>query len=180
MALTATATEKFRCAILKSLAMPDAVTLHIKPDRPNLTYNVVDVQGDWDSDLNLNLLFSNYISVLTDPTGPACPKVIVYCSTISTVSLVFSFFCKFVHHPRSRLCPVAMYHHNTAPSNKLHVSSEFPKPDSVVRVVICTIAFGLRIDFPDIHCVIYFGIPLVSTNFSMLQLHLFTGIIILF
>ena len=58
-----------------------------------------------------------------------------------------------------------MYHHNTAPSNKLHVSSEFPKPDSVVRVVICTIAFGLGIDVPDIRCVINFGVPLSVENF---------------
>ena len=90
MALTDTATTKIHKDIVDVLTMPDAVTLHINPDRRNISYNVVNVQGNWDSDEVFHNIFSNYISLINHPTGPtACPKVLVYCDTIDVLSTVF-------------------------------------------------------------------------------------------
>ena len=130
MALTATATKKIHTDILDILSMPDAVTLHINPDRPNISYNVVNVQGNWDSDEVLHDIFYNYICLINHPTGPtACPKVLVYCNTIDVVSTVFSYLQCPVPHPRCVPCPVAMFHGSTSDRNKKHVMYEFPKPD---------------------------------------------------
>ena len=159
MALTATATEKSRSDILRILLMKNAVTLHIKPNRPNISYHVVNVQGDWNSGCVFNPIFDSFISLLNNPTGPACPKVVVYCSKIDVLSSVFTFIKCRVPHPGTRKCPVAMFHNHSAKDNKDHVLSEFPKPHSVVRIVICSIAFGLGIDVPDIRYVINFGAP---------------------
>ena len=45
MALTTTATEKSRFKICNTLLMKNAITLHIKPNRPNMSYQVVGVHG---------------------------------------------------------------------------------------------------------------------------------------
>lgn len=38
-----------------------------------------------------------------------------------------------------------------------YVLQEFSKPDSVIRLVICTIRFGLGINIPDIELDIHWG-----------------------
>ena len=75
------------------------------------------------------------------------------------MSTVFRYLQCRVPHRCCVPCPVAMFHGSTSDRNKKHVMSEFPKPDSVLRVIVCTIAFGLGIDVPDIRCVVNFGTP---------------------
>ncbi len=47
-----------------------------------------------------------------------------------------------------------MYHHSTPDRNKHLVETEFPQPNSRIRLVIATSAFGMGIDVPDIYAVI--------------------------
>ncbi len=61
--------------------------------------------------------------------------------------------------------PVAMFHTNTAAMNKSHVLYEFPKPDSVICVVVYTVVFGLGVNIPDIREVVNFGISICIEDF---------------
>ena len=61
-------------------------------------------------------------------------------------------------------CPVSMFHGVTAEAKKKYVLSEFPKPDSRVRIVIATVAFGMGINVKDIRTVINYGVPTSSED----------------
>ena len=54
---------------------------------------------------------------------------------------------------------VAMYHRFTVPWIKKIITESFPKEDSIIWVVIVTVAFELGNDFPDIASVINWGAP---------------------
>lgn len=52
---------------------------------------------------------------------------------------------------------IALYHAGMASKDQDYILHEFSKPESVIRLVICTIACGLGISIPDIEVVIYWG-----------------------
>ena len=54
---------------------------------------------------------------------------------------------------------VEMFHRSCPERNKLLIMELFGKPNSAIRLVIATDAFGLGIDIPDIRYVIFFGAP---------------------
>ncbi len=53
---------------------------------------------------------------------------------------------------------VGAYHGCPGSATEKYYVSEFPKRDSVVRCMICTVAFGMGIDIPDISHIFHFGI----------------------
>jgi superfamily II DNA helicase RecQ len=52
---------------------------------------------------------------------------------------------------------IAQYHAGMASKDLDYILQEFSKPDSVIRLVICTIAFGMGINISDIELVIHWG-----------------------
>ena len=52
-----------------------------------------------------------------------------------------------------------MFHRSTAQLNKAHVLKEFPKNDSVLRIVFATVAFGIGVDIPDVEQFVHWGAP---------------------
>ena len=60
---------------------------------------------------------------------------------------------------------VAMYHRSTVPRIKKLITESFPKKDSIIRLVIATVAFGMGIDCPDIAYVINWGAPSTFEDF---------------
>ena len=80
----------------------------------------------------------------------SCPKTVVYSHSIITVANIYSYlmaqlgdraFRGGVVDPQQ--CLLSMYHAHIAEPLRKHTLSEFGKPDSVIRVVVCTIAFGM-------------------------------------
>lgn len=67
------------------------------------------------------------------------------------------FFFKCEDSPRSLL--IEMYHAGTLPSVKEYILSEIDKEQSHLRILVCTVAFGMGIDSNGIHRVIHFGPP---------------------
>lgn len=61
-----------------------------------------------------------------------------------------------------------MFHKDTDNDTKTHIMTSFPGHDSVVRVLICTIAFGMGVSIPDIKHVTLWGIP--KTVLSLWQM----------
>lgn len=54
---------------------------------------------------------------------------------------------------------VEMYHSASPDSVKEGVLQQFPGPDSQIRVLISTVAFGMGVNIPDVRLVVNWGIP---------------------
>ncbi|XP_072051811.1 uncharacterized protein [Amphiura filiformis] len=91
---------------------------------------------------------------------PDIPYMVLTATATQAIhNSITTTLCSRPNCPWLPLSPIAMFHKSTAHSNKSHVLSEFPKSSSVVRLVICTVAFGLGINVPDIRHVINLGCP---------------------
>ena len=156
LALTATASPKSRTSIMKKLCMEKASVIVGNCDRHNIILNCVKAPRNGESAF-LWLMES------LKSEQERCPKTVIYCRSIKSCSILFKIFTDFLgdraHHgsksAKNRL--FAMYHHSTSTKCKKVVVSEFPKSDTHLRVVICTSAFGMGINVPDISTVIHWG-----------------------
>ena len=156
LALTATATPAKRKDILKVLCMTAAVEISTCLDRPNVVYQAVKAPYQ---------IAESFVWLTDDmrvrKRGMA--KTIVYCRSIRACALLYAYFvnelgeCAWVGRRTMKSQLFLMYHHSTSPRNKRHIEDVFRNPDSPVRVVIATTAFGLGVDVPDIHNVIHWG-----------------------
>lgn len=52
-----------------------------------------------------------------------------------------------------------MFHAHVDEDTRSRVMTELPKVDSVIRVLVCYIAFGMGIDIPDVRVVVLWGLP---------------------
>lgn len=52
---------------------------------------------------------------------------------------------------------IALYHAGMANKDLEYILHEFSKPGSILRLIICTIAFGMGINIPDIEVVVHWG-----------------------
>ncbi len=141
------------------LCMSDFKCITSNMDRPNIFYACIKTNGD----------VEQTFTWLADELGTqktSAVKRIVYCRSIQSCAEVFGFFLDTLgeagYEGESRGYKTrifAMFHHSTRPEIKQFVTETFCKPESVVRVVIATVAFGLGVDAPDIHTVIHWGAP---------------------
>jgi superfamily II DNA helicase RecQ len=87
-------------------------------------------------------------------------KTIVYCRNIASCATLYEHFS--LHLPQSEILSerlIAMFHRSTAQLNKAYVLKEFPKNDSVLRILFATVAFGMGVDIPDVEQVVHWGAP---------------------
>lgn len=52
---------------------------------------------------------------------------------------------------------IALSHAGMANKDIEYILPEFSKPDSILRLIICTISFGMGINIPDIEVVVHWG-----------------------
>ena len=52
---------------------------------------------------------------------------------------------------------IALYHAGMNSKDLNYILEEISKPEGVIRIAICTIAFGMGINIPDIDMVIHWG-----------------------
>ena len=98
-------------------------------------------------------------------------RVIIFCQTyLDTLQVFKDLVCMLGRrnalHAQSdsntdkshlRLCE--KYDGSTSSKNQEHVVKSFTQLDGVVRVVVCTVAFGMGLDSPNVHTVIHWGAP---------------------
>ena len=96
------------------------------------------------------------------------PKTIVYSPFHTSVTDVFNFLMTelkldaYVDGEKlfsKRM--VGMYYAGSGEKTKEYTQTQFVKSDSVIRVLVCTVAYGMGVNIPDIHNVIHWG---CSTN----------------
>lgn len=138
IALTATATDKVRTDIKKSLGIMDAVEFKSSFNRPNLYYEVRPKTQDIDKDI------IKFIKQNADKSG------IIYCLSRKQVEDLAEVL-------RTNDIKAQAYHAGMDSAMRSQVQDDFLMER--IDVICATIAFGMGIDKPDVRFVIHYDIP---------------------
>ncbi len=139
LALTATATEHVRDAVMKSLAMRDPAVIEVPPHRSNLAFEVLPAEGDVRARVMLRL-----VRRLRRPG-------IIYCSTRREVDMIYALLKRF-------RVPVHRYHGGMTAADRNKEQARYMRRGHRT-VMVATNAFGLGIDKPDIRYILHYQSP---------------------
>ena len=138
IALTATATDKVRTDIKKSLGIVDAKEFKSSFNRPNLYYEVRPKTKEIDKDI------VRFIKQHTGKSG------IIYCLSRKKVEDMADVLC-------ANDIKAAAYHAGLDSGTRSQTQDDFLMEK--IDVIVATIAFGMGIDKPDVRFVIHYDIP---------------------
>lgn len=138
IALTATATDKVRSDIKKSLGIIDAKEFKSSFNRPNLYYEVRQKGKDIDKQI------IKYIKQNEGKSG------IVYCISRKKVEELAAVL-------KANDIKAAPYHAGLDSATRSQTQDDFLMER--IDVIVATIAFGMGIDKPDVRFVIHYDIP---------------------
>ena len=138
IALTATATDKVRTDIKKSLGIVDAKEFKSSFNRPNLYYEVRPKTKDVDKDI---------IKFIKQHPGKSG---IIYCLSRKKVEELAAIL-------RANDIKAAAYHAGLDSATRSKPQDGFLMEK--IDVIVATIAFGMGIDKPDVRFVIHYDIP---------------------
>ena len=138
IALTATATDKVRTDIKKSLGIPDAKDFKSSFNRPNLYYEVRSKTKDIDKDI---------IRFIRQNEGKSG---IIYCLSRKKVEELAEIL-------QANKIRAAAYHAGLEQQVRSETQDKFVMEE--IDVIVATIAFGMGIDKPDVRFVIHYDIP---------------------
>jgi ATP-dependent DNA helicase RecQ len=143
MALTATATEQVAEEISGRLKLRDPFVVRSGFDRPNLSFDVVSLDGKGSKARKLMLLSAALAGEETRPS-------IVYCGTRKDVEEV-------TERLRAQGLHAVGYHAGMAADERASAQHRFMEGDA--DVVVATNAFGMGVDKADVRSVIHWAIP---------------------
>lgn len=89
--------------------------------------------------------------------GQSVPRTIIFCRTHRQVRIFYSYFKEIL--PTELMTMVAMFHSTTEESRKDFISESFQSPDGIIRILLCTIAFGMGVNVKKVTRVVHFGPP---------------------
>ena len=161
MALTATATIKSRKEICHALGMNNPVIVAQSPNKSNIIYSVCKKGNDMEE------TFAPLLEELRNKRN-LMDRTLIFCQRYDDVTSIYQYFITKLdndalhpHHApnlvKYRL--VDMFTACTHPSVKQAILTAFTNPESPLRVLVATIAFGMGIDCRNIRCVIHWGPP---------------------
>lgn len=140
IALTATATDKVRSDIKRSLGIADAKEFRSSFNRPNLYYEVRQKVSEEDTD-------SQIIRFLKQHEGKSG---IIYCLSRKKVE-------ELAKKLQLNGFKAAPYHAGLDTELRTRTQDDFLKEN--INIIVATIAFGMGIDKPDVRFVIHYDIP---------------------
>ena len=138
IALTATATDKVRTDIKKSLGIMDAVEFKSSFNRPNLYYEVRQKNKDIERQIIM------FIKQHEGKSG------IIYCLSRKKVEELAAVL-------RANDIKAAPYHAGLDSVTRSQTQDDFLMER--IDIIVATIAFGMGIDKPDVRFVIHYDIP---------------------
>jgi RecQ family ATP-dependent DNA helicase len=143
MACTATATKQVAAEVASRFGMRDPLQVRSGFDRPNLSFDVVALEGKGSTARRQAVLEAG----LRDPANlPA----IVYCGTRRQTEEV-------AEELRDAGVPAVAYHAGLEPAQRAAIQDRFMATDS--GVICATNAFGMGVDKPDVRSVWHVTIP---------------------
>ena len=138
IALTATATDKVRTDIMKSLGIVGAKEFKSSFNRPNLYYEVRPKTNDIDKQI---------VKFIMQNSGKSG---IIYCLSRKKVEELAAVLC-------ANNIKAAPYHAGLDSATRSQTQDDFLMER--IDVIVATIAFGMGIDKPDVRFVIHYDIP---------------------
>ncbi|EFZ37701.1 ATP-dependent DNA helicase RecQ [Hoylesella oralis ATCC 33269] len=138
IALTATATDKVRTDIKKSLCITEAKEFKSSFNRPNLYYEVRQKSNDIDR------------QVIKFIKQHPCKSGIIYCLSRKKVEELAAILL-------ANEIKAAPYHAGLDSATRSQTQDDFLMER--IDVIVATIAFGMGIDKPDVRFVIHYDIP---------------------
>jgi ATP-dependent DNA helicase RecQ len=138
IALTATATDKVRTDIMKSLGIVGAQEFKSSFNRPNLYYEVRPKASDIDKQI---------VKFIIQNSGKSG---IIYCLSRKKVEELAAVLC-------ANNIKAAPYHAGLDSATRSQTQDDFLMER--IDVIVATIAFGMGIDKPDVRFVIHYDIP---------------------
>ena len=138
IALTATATDKVRSDIKKSLGIVDAKEFKSSFNRPNLYYEVCSKTKNIDKDI------IKYIKANPGKSG------IIYCLSRKKVEELAEIL-------RANNINARPYHAGMDTATRTATQDDFLMEK--IDVIVATIAFGMGIDKPDVRYVLHYDMP---------------------
>ena len=158
MALTATASSSTRKAVLHVLGMKNAAVVNLPAVKANISFHVSEIERKGDLSV-----FTPVVDALI-AMGPQCDKTIIFCRNYKDCDDLLDHFAlslgpSLCYPPNARKMTknrlVAKFVGHTAAKEKDVIIASYSKPESTIRVLICTVAFGMGMDVPDIRRVIH-------------------------
>ncbi len=143
MACTATATEQVAEEIRARLGLRDPHVMRAGFDRPNLSFDVIALEGTG-SKARKHMLLSLALS------DPANRPAIVYCGTRRDVEEV-------TERLRSEGLLAVGYHAGMPADERASAQHRFMEGDA--EIVVATNAFGMGVDKADVRAVVHWAIP---------------------
>lgn len=151
LVLTATACPSHRRKIMTKLCFgKNACVISDTPDRKNIKMSVIKVKQNEDPDV----IFSWIIEEL-EKKKENFQRHIIFCNTIKDCSLIYMTFVK--HFGRSHL--FNMFHSKTTDSVKDKIRDDMNNPNGQLRVLICTNAAGMGVNYSELYNVVHYGPP---------------------
>ncbi len=140
LALTASATPKMRKEIAQHLKLLRPNQLCFGFFRPNIFYQVQRC-----ADFEAKMLMTSY-AVEKNAEG----RILVYCATRLQCEAV-------ARRLQLKFSGVEFYHAGLSPLRRSEIQAQMNTGQ--LKVLCCTCAFGMGIDYPDVRLVIHFEIP---------------------
>ena len=160
IALTATAMKTTREKICTALNMTKPKFVMVSPERSNISYRVVQMSNKVHVTEYFHWLFEGIKS-----KGKQSERCIIYCQTVNQCSTLFSIFSVCLgskiylneENPNLKERLVEMMHARTPDNVKETVLTSMATYNGHLRVLICTIAFGMGVDAKGVRTIINFG-----------------------
>jgi ATP-dependent DNA helicase RecQ len=134
------------------LALHDCEELTDTPDRTNIKLHVHRFKAS----LHLRDLFQWVVDCLLVHKAQ-CSRIMIFCRSIDDCGKLYTMFrCALdesLHHH------VNMYHSNTLDYVKEFVQTDMCNPQGNIRVLICTSAAGMGVNFSAVYHVVHYGPP---------------------
>ncbi len=142
---TATAPERLKKQITSVLDIIDYDLFEISPIRDNIKYTLNRDEGNYEKRRQ------NISNELNDRLKQDDDSLhIIYTNTISDAK-------ELLYHLKGQNIPVSLFHGQMSAENKISSMDDFKSGKS--RVMVCTNAFGMGIDIPNIRTVINYKLP---------------------
>ena len=136
------------------------VVVALLPSRPNIIYKIQPLQNLED--------FTNSLTTDLRRLGIAYPRTVIFCQKYTDCSQLYLTIRKklggsFTHPPdypdlhQFRL--VDLYTRVSTIPMREKVLNSFTNPNSTLRLLIATTAFGMGVDCQDICAIVHWGVP---------------------
>ena len=160
VALTATAMKSTREKNCDTLNMSSPEFIILSPDRSNISYAVVKMSNQ------VNVIeYCDWLLQMLETSGVQCDRTIIYCQTVNQCSTLYSLFSAilgpkiYMDHskPNSKEWLLEMMHARTPDSVKETILNSMAQDNGHIRILVCTIAFGMGVDAKGVGNIINFG-----------------------